>query len=491
MDNEEINHIAKGTTILLIGVFISKILTFIYRLIIARLGTEEYGLLSLGITILGFSSVIAILGMNIGITRYVAYYNHKNKKEEILGMIRSALKITSITSIILASLLFIFSNNIALSIFHNQKLSIIIKIIAFAIPFDVTRDIVLSATKGFQHMKYDVYSKNIVEGVSKIILTIILVYLGLSIVGATLAYTIAVVISTLFAFYYLEKKVFPFLNTKILAKNNTKAMMRYSIPLLFGNVLFLIVLWTDTIMIGIFKTASDVGIYNSAVPLSQILYIFPIAIIPIFTTIMTKVYAKKKINLLKKLYSISTRWIIITNMLVSLLLIMFPQFILVTLFGKQYESAYQPLIILTIGYFIYFTTYTSQRLLMIINKTRLFTLNSLITALLNVVLNYILIPIYGINGAAYASLASLAVFSLLNVVEVKKTLNINTFNMKHLMIIVYGIISAFLIKFISSLINLPVILYIILLIIIYLLILLITKSITKEDIKTIINLKNG
>ena len=57
---EEIKNIAKGSLIILIGIFLSKFLTYIYRAIVARfLGSSDYGLLTLGLAISGFVGIFA------------------------------------------------------------------------------------------------------------------------------------------------------------------------------------------------------------------------------------------------------------------------------------------------------------------------------------------------------------------------------------------------------------------------------------------------
>jgi len=67
---EESGHLRRifsGALIILIGTFISKLLSYGYRVIVGRIGTEQYGLLSLGLAISGSLIVISTLGLNIGV----------------------------------------------------------------------------------------------------------------------------------------------------------------------------------------------------------------------------------------------------------------------------------------------------------------------------------------------------------------------------------------------------------------------------------------
>src|SRR3989344_738497 len=168
--DESLKSITKGAGIIFIGVFISKLLGYIYRLIIARIGTEQYGLLSLGIAIFGVSTTLALLGLNQGILRYISFYKAKNELSKIKNVLISSFKITLPLSLILAIFLFIFSNWISITFFHNPNLSLIIKIIAIALPFEVIKHILLNTFKAFQKVKYEVYIKCITENLTKIIL---------------------------------------------------------------------------------------------------------------------------------------------------------------------------------------------------------------------------------------------------------------------------------------------------------------------------------
>ena len=143
------SKIAKGAGILFVGAIISKALTYIYRLIVARfLGSEPYGLLSLGLAVLGVAGVFAGLGLGQGVLRYVSYYRGKKDEKRTKGTLTSAIKITLPLSIIIGVILFLLANTIATNIFHNPELTIIIQILAFVLPFSKLFRIFIQALYG-------------------------------------------------------------------------------------------------------------------------------------------------------------------------------------------------------------------------------------------------------------------------------------------------------------------------------------------------------
>ena len=75
LENKELEKIASGAGIFFTGLVISKFFAYIYRLIAARFGTVDYGLVSIGITFYAVLAAISMLGLGEGVTRYVTYYN--------------------------------------------------------------------------------------------------------------------------------------------------------------------------------------------------------------------------------------------------------------------------------------------------------------------------------------------------------------------------------------------------------------------------------
>ena len=89
-----LKKIAKGAGIFSIGLLISKGLAYVYRLIIARIGVEQYGLFSLALAVFGIFITISLLGLSDGVIRFVSFYKGKFDQRRIKGVITSSLKIT-------------------------------------------------------------------------------------------------------------------------------------------------------------------------------------------------------------------------------------------------------------------------------------------------------------------------------------------------------------------------------------------------------------
>jgi len=257
---EALKTIAKGAGIVFIGILFSKILTYIYRVIVARIGAAEYGILSLALAIFGVLTVFAVLGLNVGVVRYFAYYRAKHQERKVKGVITSSLKITGLLGVVFGVLLFVFADRIALFFFREPQLGLILKIFAIGLPFYALKEVALAAITAAKQMFHNIFVRNIFEGALKVLLTAVFVIFGLGLIGASWAHVIALIVATFLGFYLLERKTFQVFTGKIIADTRTKELLGYSIPIMFTALLAQIVSWIDVLMIGHFKTVIDVGI---------------------------------------------------------------------------------------------------------------------------------------------------------------------------------------------------------------------------------------
>ncbi len=500
--DSSLQKIARGGGIIFLGLIISKILTYVYRFIVARIGVEEYGLLSLGLAFIGILTSLSLIGLSFGVVRYVSFYRGKEDKQRIKGTIIFSSKITLITSLILAVSLFFFADYISIQVFHTAKLGIILKILAFLIPLDALKKIFLSTIKAFQRVKYEFYIRNITENLLKVLLTILFLSLGYSLIGATVSVVIAFFVSFVLSFYFLQKKIFPFISKKLKKITPLKELLVYSLPLLFGEIMAITMGWIDTFMIAFFKTPSHVGIYNSALPLAQSMYIFPFAIFFLFIPLLSKLLAQNKKELFNPLYKTLTKWTFTLNVMILSFFVIFSNKLIAILFGHKYieqttilfnqniPMVSVVLVILTSGFLLGHLFQGAGDVLMLFKKTKLIFFNRFVIAILNVALNIALIPTYGIIGAATATAVSFSIFGFLFFFEVYFIFKMNPFKLAYIKIILASIISSFIVfnieKYLLPITNIFwLLIFSLIFLIIFLIATLILRAVEREDLNII------
>ena len=253
----------------------------------------------------------------------------------------------------------------------------------------------------------------------------------------------------------------------------------------------MLIAWADSIMLGYFMDTSTVGIYNVADPISKLILMFPTAFAALYLPLIAQVHKDK--TEFKKIYYTTTKWVVIINSMALLWIILFREEIITLFFTETYIATSTPLIILIIGYFINGCIYTSRDILLLQDKTKLILKATIIAGISNVILNIILIPFYGMIGAALATATSLTILSLFLFYHSVKGTRINPFRKKTIIILILTIIAGILTKYLITSLNLNTILTIItsliLLTLISLAFITSTRMLEKEDrdmIRTII-----
>src|SRR3989344_405122 len=136
--DESLRIIVKSSFIVLFGVIISKILIYIYRIIIARYyGPEEYGLFSLSVAIAGVFIAIFGLGLNEGLLRFIPIFRGENELNKMRHLFKFSLLVSFLSGVLAFILLFSFSKILAIQIFHNTELVFYFKVFSILIPIGI------------------------------------------------------------------------------------------------------------------------------------------------------------------------------------------------------------------------------------------------------------------------------------------------------------------------------------------------------------------
>lgn len=427
--NEVAKTIAKNGLIFVIGTIFTVICSYAYRLILARwLGPGEYGVVSLGLAIIGLVSNVISFGLYDGLFRYVSYYRTKNNPEKVKGTFLAVTKLVLPLSVLVGILVFFFSNKIASNLLHNPPLAPILQLLAITIPLMFLANSFLQVCRAYKKLQYEVISRNFIENITKIVFTILFLFLGFKTIGVIFAYIISLIIGTAVAGFFMQTKIADILSTKIKAEYSYKEIIKYSLPLSLVSIISPIEHWLDTIMVGFFMTNTDVGLYNAALPTAQMVKIIFPALTALTIPIAIELIINKKLDDFIKTYKIISRWIFIICLPIFLIIILFPKPILNLLFGSEYISASTSLVILAIGYFVYAIAGPARQTVNAIGKTNYTLINYIIATLISIFGTIILIPIIGIAGAAIATAVSFAMTNVLAIFEIRKCVKINPFS---------------------------------------------------------------
>ena len=239
------------------------------------------------------------------------------------------------------------------------------------------------------------------------IVKVVLILNNCSLLYFTVAVLLEIILSSLFIVFSYRYCRHHILKWKF-SLLEAKSLMKFAWPLMSGILFVNIYMRIDQIMIGSFIDKSALGVYSVAVSLSQIWYFFPMAIVrsifPLIVSLRSNNYALYHAHLLR-LYSVMF-WL---GVAAGLFFTLLGNYIITTLYGSAFTGAYSVLVINIWGGIFVSQSLARGNWLISENYQNYRLIVQIFLAAFNVILNVILIPKYGLRGAALASVLSQAV----------------------------------------------------------------------------------
>jgi len=188
---------------------------------------------------------------------------------------------------------------------------------------------------------------------------------------------------------------------------------------------------TEIFVLGLLRPAAPLGVFGVARRLSILMAALLTSITVVFNPMVADLHHRDQRQQLERLFKTSTRWLFTVGLAVCLVESLFARDIL-QLFGQGFEAGASTLAILAFGQLVNVGTGTVDSVLAMIGRARLSLLNSLLFLALSLVLDVLLIPPWGIVGAAIANSIALIVVNVLRVVQVRVLLGMIPYDRRFL-----------------------------------------------------------
>jgi len=400
-------------------------------LISKKLGKEGIGVWNLCIATLNIWVMIGCFGFNTSIVRFVSQYRAKNWHATVRKLYRVIIRYSSLGGIALGTILYFASEFLATHYFKDPAMNVPLKITGFIVPLVVISTINVEFIRGMKRIQVSEFFRTLVLQASALIGTLILSYYSLAAEDPLIAYAcgaiLAVVGTTIFIYKYLKRAAKsgevatdpePFFSFKNHLMISLPMIMTSFIQLLNGRV--------DILMLGYFSDTGVAGVFGIAFKLSIITNFVIGAMKAIAMPKISELFWSDKKDELKKVVHFSTFFIFAFAFPVSLVLMIFPEFIL-SLIDEEFVVGATVLRIFALMQLINAGSGMVAVFLNMSGNQLFFTKIVSITSTMNIILNLILIPIYGMEGAAFATLVSTVTWNLVGVRFIYKRYKISTF----------------------------------------------------------------
>lgn len=396
---------------------------FLTRLLTARhLNPSTYGLLVLGIAILNVVALISLLGLPRGLSQRLP----REEKKSVL--IQSSLGPPLVISIAMSAVLILGSDHLARFI-NEPGFDVVLSLLVIATPFFVLAQLVKGIFRGFEDSIGKVATENfLIQGLVLVFVGVAIMF-GSGVVGLSIAWAFALIIAALGSLMLLFKRIeclsvrdfvtpHPFHHRSVI-----RDLLSFSLPLMISGLTARIINQADNLLIGYFLTSDAVGIYDVAFILGTALQLPSTAFAFLLLPVLSDLHSKGERERIDRIYKFTTKWIVLLTLPVYLLFVTHSTAVITFLFGAEYGNRSSLVLVLVAsGFFSNLLLGLNGNALIAVDRPRIVMVSNFVSLLLNIILNVLLIPLYGITGAAAASFTTiLAVNSLRSYYLFRKT----------------------------------------------------------------------
>lgn len=401
--------IFKGSLIIFIfKVFGAGALFLTYVLIPRYYGVEAFGVFNIMFALIMVLTVISRMGLDIYVIRIIPPL--ENNYHKISLFLKRVLQIITILSILVGGIMFSFITPIDQYLFKSiDATSYLIVLALMVLPYTLF-NVLVEVFRGFNDIKIYSFFRNLSQN------GIVVILLGISIVFSLSYHPVEILflgiaiisIILLFILYFFLKKR----NVSIFIPGKyNDGIIKYSYPMFLTSSVMFLMGYVDSFMIAYYLDEYQVGIYAACISLSMILTFIPMAIGVYISPKVATSYHRGEHLKVKNLFNDSLKLIAVTTLPIFGLIVFFADFFL-GLFGSAFIVASTTLFIVNLGFLSEALCGPVGFVLNMTNNQHIFMKILIISLLINITLNALLIPFYGINGAAVALLCSMLFWTI-------------------------------------------------------------------------------
>jgi len=390
----DVKRVAKNTFALFIAQIISSILSVLLGLFIARdLGDVALGKYSFAYSFVLFFTLFLDLGYNMLLVREIARDKSKANK-----YVSNMLSFRAISALIISLFVVVTINLMG----YPSDTKNVVYLFALWLIIESFSSIYKSTFRAFERMEYE-SEITILYNIIRVSLALVVIILGYGLVAIGLVFIFTSIFDFSLSTIVCERR---FVKSRTeLDFSFFKNTIKLALPLIMISFFKTVFVRADTILLSIFKGDEVVGWYNAAYSLVLGLHVIPALIVTAIVPTMSYYYVASR-EKLKVVYEKYFRFLVMLGLPAAMGATLLSDKIILFLYGSEFTNSIIALQILSWDILLLFLYTFLGGLLISIDRQNEMAIAALITAVVNVIINIILIPYFSYVGAAIATVSS-------------------------------------------------------------------------------------
>jgi len=439
MESREVEKLAHGTGITLVGSVAGNGLNYLAGIVISRLaGASVVGAYFLSIVWIQLGSIVARLGLADALLRFVPPARLSGDSQGAARVVKTALLLAGTAAMALSCLSALLLPAIGRLWSVSPEVVGYMSWFIWTIPLHVLFVLLVMAIQAQQRMSAVVLARDLVQPILLVGLTAVLISMEAPLLGLVAGYGLSLAAAIVFAaVLFRSARDWP---VKVAGWMPLPPLLKFSLPIMAADVMHYLYRWFDTIVVSYFLDLEQVAVYNAAMRTSLVISLVALAANAIYATMASGYYHTGERDKLQKSFQLSTRWSLILALPMMLLLVVGADWILL-LWGKEFAEGETTLALLGIAQLVGVPMVIMGYTLLMCNRQYVEVLDTVVLLPVVMLLNLLLIPRLGTVGGAICVCISNMIGVSVRLLQVRGFLGIRVLDGKLLKPILAGVVA--------------------------------------------------
>ncbi len=393
---------------------------FFVALLLARLlSPGDYGLYVLALGTGALFASVAAMGLDDAMVRYVSILATRRDRPGLLGTLQIGIGLSLLGAVVMGVAGYLLADPIATGLFEEPELATLLRVMALLIPFLTLSNMLQGVARGFERMDIPAVSENVVQSLVRLGLLALLALVGqVDVMLAVIIYGLSDVAASATFLVMLHRQAVEVGDVaRGPVRRDVRPVFGFAMPLWLSGILRQGRGRIQSIVLGVTLNVAGVGVYAI---LERVTVVGQVVLQSIFVAVkpvLARMHDQGDREGLGNLYRSATRWT---------LTLYLPFFVVVAtlaepilgIFGTAFQVGATAMTVLVLAELVNAGTGICRSMIDMTGRSGLKLLHSVLFTVILIGGDVLLIPRYGLLGAAFATLAATTTVNVLAVVQV-------------------------------------------------------------------------
>ena len=417
--SSDIKTIAYSGGALLITSAFGNGLNYAFGIFLARvLGADDFGLYALALTVFNILTLIFVFGLDTAAIKFVSHHLGEHQMARARTTIGTTTILASGSALVAAFALAMVAHPLAMMVYSKPELALPFALFAAAVPFATVSTVLISALQAFQTVRHTIFIKYCWEPIAKFVVAAAMLWAGFYLAGVIVAIILTFAISTALAIRAVIR-LLPWQpdDLTVWDAGVAKNLIAYCMPLAIAKLFSVLATRSDILLLGYWVSSEDVGIYLAAFQTAAIMALVLGAFDTGLAPILSRAWSQQDMPRMTASYQAVSRLAVLVSVPLFGCLILIGQDVL-GVFGQEFRIGSIALVILAVGQFLNNITGAANTVLLMSGQSQIVMRNTVVMGAVLLMTAALLIPRWGMTGAAVAAAGSLILTNIIRVVQV-------------------------------------------------------------------------